>query len=240
MQDRIHSIGKNILKILKDEKYIQNNLKHVAHNHHIQQNNDDIHCTRVVIKYPLRMETPDYYLFLLRVTCEFNLLFELDLLLDLEMKEFDINARVSWDDSFYPKTLLGIAAFYGHIKIVKYLIQERLADVNASQGLLHNTPLHEVIRGDFYSSEMKASPNPHAEIAQYLLGKGALITIINKDEKTPKDLIDEYSVQKTYRVPLFSEKDRFMGEHVKPIIDTACRNQYSFLNPLRLYMYMKS
>jgi ankyrin repeat protein len=128
--------------------------------------------------------------FLLKMACEFNLLKETHDLLELNVFN-DIDQPLQFENKVTArhtdngKTLLGLASFNGHIEIVKYLVEVRLANVNAKD--VHgDTPLHQVVYGDSYPFHHASYGTSHDEVAKYLLLYGGDLSI--KNDK-PCDLI---------------------------------------------------
>lgn len=84
------------------------------------------------------------------------------------------------------KTLLGIAAFNGHIQTVKYLLDVQMANVNSAD--LHgNTALHQVVYGDSYPFENAGHGTAHDKVAKYLLQEMGDLSIKNAKGDTAFD-----------------------------------------------------
>lgn len=125
--------------------------------------------------------------FLLKTACEFNLLEEIHDLLELNL--FEINQTLEFEkftgynDS--GRTLLGLAAFYGHYDMVAYLIEFRKANPNAKDAK-GNTSLHLVVHGDAYPFHGNNGA-AHDKIAKYLLRYGGDLFLKNNNGQTPYD-----------------------------------------------------
>ncbi len=125
--------------------------------------------------------------FLLKTACEFNLLKEMHDLLELALFK-DINHPLKFEkrkfitDGDNGKTLLGLAAFHGHHEIVSYLVEVRMANINAKD-MRGDTPLHQVVYGDGDSSYGTA----HDKVAKYLLTHGGDLSVKNDKNHTPYD-----------------------------------------------------
>lgn len=131
--------------------------------------------------------------FLLSTACKCNLLQEIHDLLALNIVT-DINQTMHFEekDASYSKsfgngaTLLGLAAFHGHIEIVSYLVEVRLANVNAKD-VKGNTPLHQVVYGDSYPFNNAGYGISHDKVAKYLIRKGGDLSVKNSKLLTPHD-----------------------------------------------------
>ncbi|MBA2654399.1 MAG: ankyrin repeat domain-containing protein [Gammaproteobacteria bacterium] len=130
--------------------------------------------------------------FLLKTAAELNMGAELHQLLSLNQLD-DINDFLLFETSVTAdaendddngKTLLGITAFHGHIDLVRYLAEVKLANLNA-QDMHGNTPLHQVVYGDSYPVNKRSFGSAHEEVATYLIQHCADIKIKNKKQLTP-------------------------------------------------------
>lgn len=122
--------------------------------------------------------------FLLKTACEYNLLQDLHDLLELnQFGDIDQNLILPHDAS-NGLTLLGLAAFHGHIEIVSYLVEVRLANLNKkdSNG---NTPLHQVVYGDSHPFNHLSNGVSHEKVAKYLIKNYSDLSINNHKEQTP-------------------------------------------------------
>ncbi len=84
-------------------------------------------------------------------------------------------------------TMLGYAAYHGHLEIVQYLVEVHMADVNVKDAD-GQTPLHRVVIGDAYPFDHGGNGNQHEEVAKYLIKMGADLSITNNKGRTPYDL----------------------------------------------------
>ena len=124
--------------------------------------------------------------FLLKTACEFNLLKETHALLELNLFN-DINQRlVLPHEKSDGLTLLGLAAFNGHIEIVSYLVEVRLANVNAKDAN-GDIPLHQVVYGDSHPFNHSSYGVSHDEVASYLIKNHSDLTTKNDKQQTPYD-----------------------------------------------------
>ncbi len=125
--------------------------------------------------------------FLLKTACEFNLLNETHDLLELNLFN-DINQllQLPQGNSNNGATLLGLAAFNGHIEIVSYLVEVRLANVNAKDAN-GDTPLHQVVYGDSHPFNHSSYGISHDRVAKYLIRNRSDLSIKNDKQQTPYD-----------------------------------------------------
>ncbi|RDD34928.1 Ankyrin repeat protein [Wolbachia endosymbiont of Cylisticus convexus] len=79
------------------------------------------------------------------------------------------------------ETALHEAARNGHLDVVKYLVDDKKADVN-QKDICGETALHEAAR------------NGHKDVVTTLLKKGANPLIKNKKGKTPRDLANDKNI----------------------------------------------
>lgn len=184
MISRIRSIANDICEKL-DNTIIKEHIQEQI-NYHLEELKEDNLTNDRCIHY------------LLYITCQFNMLKDMHKLLDLglysnidqplepkqkiQMAAFEKQWQWIQDKNDYGKTLLGLAAYFGHVELVKYLVEVRLADINHkdSQG---DTPLHQVVYGD----SCRNNPNFQDKIAKYLINNGGDITIQNNHNETPYD-----------------------------------------------------
>lgn len=175
MISRIESIAKNISeKLNNNNDHIKKQINY--HINHIKELKENNLVNSSCIQY------------LLYVTCQFNMLNEMHQLLELNLYS-DINQLLKPSKKHQAfafcneKTLLGLACYLGHIELVKYLVEVRLAKVNQqdSQG---DTPLHHAVYGDSCNNMQ----NLQDKIAEYLLQHKADISIQNNQGKTPYDM----------------------------------------------------
>ncbi len=101
--------------------------------------------SRLQDTYPSFSQIEDintYLHLLLGIACEFNLLNEVHALLELNLFN-DVNQplQLPQGTSNHGATLLGLSAFNGHIELVSYLVEVRLANINAKDAN-GDTPLH--------------------------------------------------------------------------------------------------
>jgi len=122
---------------------------------------------------------------LLIISCEYNLLDLLKGFLELD---------ITIDDFFsfghrYLTTLLGVAAYHGHLDIVKYLVKVKKYNVNQMEpgGF---SALHMVVYGDSYPFNHFNIGNDHDKVAKYLLEQGARIDTKDDRGVTPYTLTE--------------------------------------------------
>jgi hypothetical protein len=133
-----------------------------------------------------------YVNLLLITACEFNFLQEFHELLALQpLENIDQPIMIenseeidNWRDNGKP--LLGLAAFHGQIEIVKYLIEVKLANINAKD-VNGNSPLHQVVYGDSYPFNHYNFGNSHESVAEYLIQNGGDLSVKNNKQETPYD-----------------------------------------------------
>jgi hypothetical protein len=172
----------------------------------------------------------DYYFQALRIACVYNMKEELGELLTI--KKIDINQILGADRGSCPETLLGTAAFHGHLDLVKYLVEQDAADVNAVANIYGGTALHQVVLGDSYPVHHSSYGNQHAEIAQYLIAHNAEFTKQDNRGKTPLTLSQEYSP--SLRERLFGRVPslHYYADKVRPVIEQALKNSNDQVKPL--------
>lgn len=131
--------------------------------------------------------------FLLKTACEFNLLKELHDLLELnlfrdieQLLDFEKMESRSYTESYNGKTLLGVAAYYGHHELVSYLVEVRMANVN-TKDMRGDTPLHQVVYGDSHWFKPVIYGVAPDKVAKYLIRHGGDLSIKNNKEQTPHD-----------------------------------------------------
>lgn len=182
------------------------------------------------------------FIFLLKVSCEYNLLYELHALLELNVIE-DINQTFKFESRGEEAqryadyignnmTLLGLAAFHGHSELVKYLVEVRSANVNADD-INGNTPLHQVVYGSIDKIPSGVRGTAHEEIAKYLIRHGGDINIINKygisarDEaqRTAPLIIEDIMAGRTL---LKIGSSIYCADRVRPVFEKELIKQKNF------------
>ena len=91
------------------------------------------------------------------------------------MKEIAAKANPNAREAASGRTPLHKASYFGHVKVVAYLVNEAGANVDA-QDLDGDTPLHDAARFG------------HVNCVEALLAGGASVSIKNLDGKTPVEL----------------------------------------------------
>lgn len=127
--------------------------------------------------------------FLLKIAVELNMLNELHELLELNLFK-NIDQLLHFEEkspnnySSNGKTLLGLAAFHGHFEIVSYLVEVRMADVNAKDKS-GDTPLHQVVYGDSHPFNHYSYGTSHDRVADCLLNHEGDLSVKNNANQTP-------------------------------------------------------
>lgn len=194
MLNRVKLIAEKINEKLKDNYFLDNLFKH-SQGRPFTKN-----ISKKINSYIENASESNEQLircinFLLKISCEFNLLREVHELLELNIiKNIDQpiifeNLHTEKNEDTYSdngKTLLGIAGFHGHIELVKYFIEVRLASVNA-QDMYGNTSLHQVVYGDSYPFNNSNYGTSHDSVTNYLIQHDGDLSIKNSEQNTPYD-----------------------------------------------------
>jgi hypothetical protein len=170
-----------------------------------------------------------YYFSLLRVAASINDKDSLQTLLNYHLsgrQKFDINkcAYFERSDRFVCTPLLTLAAFHGHLDLVKWLVDERGADVNAVN-LYGELALHFVVLGDSAPYHYHSLGHDHEGVAKFLIQKGGS-NRQNNQERTPYDLASQPRRESSWlslftgAIPETTVGDiKFTASKVKPIFD---------------------
>jgi hypothetical protein len=194
MIGRVKLIANNICEKLKSNGFTASNIEEEI-NYHLEELQEGNLINHPCVHY------------LLYVTCQYNMLHEMNELLSLSLyhdinqslypkEKIQIISSEAMNDILLPKekkewmpkkiagkTLLGLCAYLGQIELVKYLIEVKLADVNARDDA-GNTALHQVVYGDSRRNNLASPPNIQNKVAKCLINKGGDISRKNHKKES--------------------------------------------------------